>query len=305
MLAFVFPGQGAQKPGMGKELYESSPAARAVLDRAEHLMPGLLGICFSGPMEALTRTDFAQPALFAVEAACAAAAREAGIQPGVLAGFSLGEWTACHVSGVLPFEEAFRLVKQRGEWMAECAAKHPGGMLAVMRPEGDALRELMNRHPLITPANHNAPGQTVVAGPTDALNAFEAVLKAAGGRCVRLNVSGAFHTEAMKEAGEQLLSALCGMQLAQPSLPVYSNLTALPYETGKAAETLSAQAYSPVKWADSLRNMAAAGVTAFLESGPGTVLSGLIRKTLPDAAVFQAEDTEGIQRAAGQLGGNS
>jgi [acyl-carrier-protein] S-malonyltransferase len=302
MLAFVFPGQGAQKTGMGQALYNASPAARSVLDQAEHMMPGLLEICISGPLEALTRTETAQPALFAVETACAQAAKEAGLLPHALAGFSLGEWTACHVAGMLPFEEAFSLVMRRGEWMARCAEVSPGGMLAVLRPEGEALDELLKAHPRVSPANYNAPGQTVIAGPIPALDALEAQLKATGGRAMRLNVSGAFHTAAMKGAGEQLLAALNETRLAPPNIPVYSNLTALPYEPGSAARTLAAQAHNPVRWADTLRNMAGAGVTAYLELGPGTVLSGLIRKTLPDAAVFQAEDVPGIQKAAEVLG---
>lgn len=304
-LAFVFPGQGAQKPGMGRALYEGSPAARALMDRAETLMPGILAACFEGPMERLTRTDTAQPALFLVECACAAAAGGLGITARGAAGFSLGEWSACHQAGIMGFEQAFSLVARRGSLMQACAEKHPGGMAAVMRMDAGAVERALEGHPGVWAVNFNAPDQTVVAGALPDLDRFEAALKAAGGRSLRLNVGGAFHSPLMREAGDGLSRALSGETLRAPSIPVYGNAGAEPYEAERAKELLSLQVTRPVRWTDTLRNMARDGFDTFLELGPGKVLSGLIAKTLPGAAVCQAEDMEGLMQAVEALGGGS
>lgn len=300
-LAFVFPGQGAQQPGMGRELHAASPAAKAVMDRAEALLPGLLKSCFEGPMEQLSRTEVLQPALMAVSLACAAAAEEAGIRPDAAAGFSLGEWTACAYAGMLPFEQAFDLVRKRGEWMRQCAEQAPGGMAAVLRLGVDELSEILKEFPGVLAVNFNAPDQTVVAAALPALHAFLDAMKARGVRCVRLNVSGAFHSPLMADASAHLLAALRAERIAPPAIPIISNLGAQPYGAD-AADTLALQASSPVKWVDSIKTLARMGVTRFLELGPGTVLTGLVRKILPDALVMQAEDPEGIRIAAERLG---
>ena len=302
-LAFVFPGQGTQQPGMGKTLYTESPAARALMDQAEQLMPGLVDLCFEGPMERLTQTDIAQPALFMIGLACAAAAKEAGITPTAAAGFSLGEWTACRFAGMLSFEQAFHLVQSRGQWMRQCAEKQPGGMAAVLRMDASVLHTVLLSFPLVYAVNFNAPDQTAVAAATDELDAFLVHMKQAGKRCVKLNVSGAFHSPLMQAATDKLMQALTGAEIAHPSLPVYSNLNAIPYEVDTAADTLAKQASRKVLWVDSIKNMAAAGIDTFLELGPGKVLSGLISKILPEAKVLQAEDMAGIQKAAAQIGG--
>ncbi len=302
-LAFLFPGQGTQRPGMGKDLYHASAAARAVLDAAEDMMPGLKHLCFEGPSETLTRTDMASPALFAVETACFAAALEKGIRPDAMAGFSLGEWTACHAANMLPFEEAFSLVMRRGQWMQASAVKHPGSMAAVLRLNMHEVEALVKEYPGIYAVNFNAPGQTVVAGSLPELERFEQGLKERGGRSIRLNVGGAFHSPYMREAAEQLSKALAGANLRQPAFPVYSNLTALPYETADAREVLARQVASPVRFEESIVNMASAGVDAFLELGPGKVLSGLVAKILPSAETWQAEDLEGLSSAAAALKG--
>lgn len=304
-LAFVFPGQGAQKPGMGKALYEGSAAAKALMDRAEALLPGILEACFEGPMERLTRTDIAQPALFMVECACAAAAGERGLTARAVAGFSLGEWSACHQAGMMGFEQAFSLVVRRGQMMQACAQEHPGGMAAVLRLDADAVKQALEGHPGVWAVNFNAPDQTVVAGVLSDLDRFEAALKAAGGRSLRLNVGGAFHSPLMREAGDGLLQALAAQDVRTPRIPVYGNAEAQPYEAGRAKELLALQVTRPVRWTDTLRNMAKDGIDAFLELGPGKVLSGLIAKTLPGAAVYQAEDMEGLLHAAEALGGGA
>lgn len=300
-VAFVFPGQGAQAPGMGRAIYQASPAARRVLNRAEELFPGLKSLCFDGPMDRLTQTDNAQPALLAVEAALFAALRESGLTPNACAGFSLGEWTACHAAGMMGFEQAFSLVRRRGQWMQQLADAHPGGMTAVLRLSGEEVVALAKEHPGVTPVNFNAPQQTVVAAPIDKLAAFEDAVKQAGGRGMRLNVAGTFHSPVMAPASVQLKQALQDVQLFEPAIPVYSNVDGLPYTVGSAKETLSKQLASPVQWVDTIRHMTADGFDTFIEVGPGKVLSGLIAKIAPEAMCLQVDDMESLAHARAQL----
>ena len=302
LITFLFPGQGSQQPGMGKALYDQSPAARALLDRAEALMPGLLAACFEGPMERLTRTDTAQPALFAVSLATAEAAKEAGLIPRAAAGFSLGEWSAVRFAGMLDFDSAFKLVMKRGQWMQECAQRSPGGMAAVLRLGRDELLSLLKEYPGVWPVNFNTPEQTVVAAREADLDSFLDAMKTQGVRCLRLNVSGAFHSPLMQEASRELAEALAVTDLQTPGMPVYSNVSGLPYDLADARQLLSKQASSPVKWTDTIKNLAAAGFDTFLELGPGRVLSGLVSKIVPGVRALQAEDVEGIHLAAGQIG---
>ncbi|NLW20958.1 MAG: ACP S-malonyltransferase [Clostridiales bacterium] len=301
-LSFVFPGQGSQQPGMGRALYEQSAAARAVLDRAEALMPGLLATCFEGPMDALTQTATAQPALFAVGLATAMAAEEAGLRPQAVAGFSLGEWTAICYAGMLDFDTAFHLVRQRGQWMQQRAQHSPGGMAAVLRISPEELSRLLEDFPNVWPVNYNTPEQTVVAACQEDLEAFLEAMKARGVRCLRLNLAGAFHSPLMAPVQKQLLDALAPHSLRAPSLPVYSNVTGQPYRMDSAREDLARQVSSPVQWTSCLRHMHQAGFDTFLESGPGRVLSGLVVKTLPLARALQAEDVEGLRLAREQIG---
>ncbi len=300
-LALVFPGQGTQAPGMGQAIYRQSAAARRVMDSAEQLMPGLLKLCFEGPMAVLTRTDVAQVALLTVELALAAAMDEIGIKPDAVAGFSLGEWPAVQYAGLLPFERAFELVRQRGQWMQACADKRPGGMSAVLRLDAQQVRQLLLDHPEVVAANFNAPEQTVVAGPFAPLDAFDAAVKAIGGRSMRLNVAGAFHSPLMLSASDMLASALAEQALSEPRLPVYANLSAQPYALHSAREWLALQPSQSVQWVKTIENLAQAGVDRFLELGPGKVLSGLIGKILPGALCLQAEDWEGLVAAKARL----
>lgn len=304
-LAFVFPGQGAQSPGMGKALYGESPAARAVLDRAEALRPGLLSLCFEGPMETLTLTENAQPALFVVSLAAAATAEENGLKPQALAGFSLGEWSAVTHAGMLPFETAFPLLLERGRLMQACAERAPGGMAAILRKTAPEVRELLTDFPSVYPVNYNAPDQVVVAAEHKELERFLAFLGGQGVRAMKLKVSGAFHSLLMLEAGQKLLPQLRGKVFRHPAVPVYSNLTARPYQEGQEAETLARQLCSPVRWEESVQALAAAGITDFLELGPGRVLSGLITKILPQARVHQADSLAGLINAKEAMGGSA
>ena len=295
-VAFVFAGQGAQFPGMGRELYESSPAARAVFDRAEAMRPGTREMCFSGPAEALAQTVNTQPCLFAMDYACAEAAREAGVSPDCLAGFSLGEVAAMAFAGVMDFEAAFRFVVKRAEEMQACAQKHPGAMGAVLRLAPKQVEDICLEFPASAfPVNYNCPGQTVVACAVDVYDALAARVSEARGRMVRLNVSGAFHTPWMSEATKALQEYLADKTLQAPCLPLYANATARPY-ADDAAELLSRQVSMPVRWQESVERMAETGVDTFVEVGAGKTLSGLIRKTVSGARVLNVEKPEDLEK---------
>ncbi len=301
-LAFVFSGQGAQTTGMGRALYEGSPAARKTLEALDALHPGLLKLCFEGPDEVLVQTRHAQPALLAVGLAAAAAARDAGLTPDCCAGFSLGEWTAATYSGLMSPGRALPLVARRGQWMQDCGVQNPGGMSAVLRLDEEKVEALCEEHPGVWPANHNAPGQIVVSGALAALADFERALPDAGGRAMRLKVSGAFHSPLMQGAADHLADALAQEELKEPKCPLYSNVTARPYGADDARELLARQVVSPVRWEETVRGMADAGVDRFLELGPGNVLCGLIGRIVPDARCARADTPEALQEAVMSLG---
>ena len=296
-LAFVFSGQGAQKPGMGRELYQQSPAAHLVMDSLENVHPGLLELCFEGPQEALTRTLNAQPALLAVELAFLAAVREQGISPDACAGFSLGEWSAAVAAGVMTAEQAFRLVLQRARWMEDCCLQNPGGMSAVLCLDARQVEEACKAHSGVWAANYNSPGQTVVSGLEETLPAFEQALIPLGGRAMRLKVGGPFHCPAMTPAALLLAEALAVETLQEPAIPLYSNVTGLPYPPGQAAQLLARQVESPVRWVDTIQHLRNQGIDRFVEIGPGGVLCGLIAKTLPDVRCARVEDAVTLREA--------
>ena len=293
-IAFLFAGQGAQYPGMGKELYESSPAARRALDLAEAIRPGTLKQCFEGPEADLLVTLNTQPCLFAVDYACAAAARERGIRPDCLAGFSLGEVAAAAFAGILDYEAAMRLTVKRAGLMQDCAEKHPGAMLAVLRLTAAQVEEICRQAGGAYPVNYNCPGQTVVACTLEAAKAISDRASALRGRALPLRVSGPFHSPWMEEAFQGLKAYLADKPLLSPQIPLYANATAQPY--GDAALLLPRQVCSPVRWQDTLEHMAQAGVDTFIEVGAGTTLSGLVRKTLPQAAAFNVSDPQSLEK---------
>ena len=295
-LAFVFAGQGAQYPGMGKALYETSAAARAVFDRVEALRPGTLAQCFSGTAEELSQTCNTQPCLFAVDYACAEAAMEAGLHPDCCAGFSLGEVVAVGFAGILSFDRAFEFVLHRAERMQACAEKVHGAMGAVLRLSAQEVEEICTEFPgQAFPVNYNCPGQTVVACNAEVYDALAERVTARKGRIIRLNVSGAFHTPWMGEASLALDAFLRGETLATPRMPVYANVNAQPYGSD-AAMLLSRQASNPVRWQESIENMAKSGVDTFVELGAGKTLSGLIRKILPNAKIYNVEKPEDLEK---------
>lgn len=291
-IAFLFAGQGAQSVGMGKDLYDNNAAAKAVFDMGEAIRPGSETMCFEGPGEALTQTENTQPCLFLTDLACARALEAAGIKADVAAGFSLGELPALAFADVLSDDDAFRLVTLRGQKMSECAAKHPGSMVAALKLDNAKVEEVCAGFKNVYPVNYNCPGQLSCAGAVEELDAFVDAVKAAGGRAVKLAVSGAFHTPFMAETTQALAAKLETMQVNAPELTLYSNLTGEVYPSQKEQiiETVSKQASNSVRWENTIRNMAADGVDTFIEVGAGTTLSGLVKRTLKDVRVFNVCD---------------
>lgn len=300
-IAFVFSGQGAQAPGMGKELYDCSPAAKAVFDLADSIRPGTSQQCFEGTQEELNVTINTQPCLFACDLAAAKAAQERGIQPDCAAGFSLGEAAAIAFSGMLTEAEAFSMVCKRAELMNEAAQKNPGAMAAVMKLSPQQVETLCGPIENAWPVNYNSPKQTVVAASADTIDQVVEAASAQRGRAVKLAVSGAFHSPLMHSAADGLREYLASVSLREERLPVYANLTAEPYG-GDKKETMAAQCENPVQWQKTIENMIANGVDTFIEVGVGKTLAGLIKKINPEVTVYQIENKEGLDAAAEALG---
>jgi len=286
-IVLLFPGQGSQKPGMGKDLAEAFPEARAVFERADDVLGAPLSrLCFEGPAEELTLTHNAQPALLAHGAALWAVARER-IAPRVraAAGHSLGEFTAYHAASALGIEGALRIVRRRGELMYETGVERPGAMAAILgrlqQPIEDLCARASKEAGLVVPANYNTADQIVISGKVDGVERAMALAKEAGAkRAMRLNVSGAFHSPLMKDAEQGLTVALDAAVIDDPKFPVYANVDGKPVTTASTArERLIRQLTSPVRWSDEVQALARDFPNAlFVEMGPGTVLVGLVRK---------------------------
>ena len=288
-IAFVFSGQGAQYTGMGKELYECSPAAKSVFETADSVRPGTSAQCFEGDKETLSRTCNTQPCVMAVDLAAAEAVKEKGITPDYIAGFSLGEIAALGFSGMLSYEDAFKLVQTRAELMDKASLEKEGTMVAVVKLPPEKVEEIASRFEDTYPVNYNGPAQTVVATTPENADKVVEAAKAEKGRGVKLAVSGAFHSPFMHSAAVGLAQYVKDIEFNAPAMPVYSNYTAKPYE-GDCKAQLVAQTENPVRWQTIVENLIAEGVDTFIEVGPGKTLSGLIKKINGDVSVFNVED---------------
>jgi [acyl-carrier-protein] S-malonyltransferase len=281
MKAFVFPGQGAQFPGMGKTLYDNVPQAREMFDAAE----GILGfdikkIMFEGTQQELTQTSVTQPAIF-LHSVALARALGAGFDPDMVAGHSLGEFSALVAAGALGFEDGLRLVSARAQAMQRACEMQPSTMAAVLALDDAKVEEICASIPeVVVPANYNCPGQLVISGSIEGIDkACDALLAAGAKRALKLSVGGAFHSPLMEPARAELEKAIAAAPFKAPVCPVYQNVDAKPYtDPAKIKANLIAQLTAPVRWTQIVQNMSADGATEFIELGPGAVLQGLVKK---------------------------
>ena len=287
MKAFVFPGQGSQFPGMGKELYQSNKHAKALFKRANQILGfDITKVMFSGSAEDLKATAVTQPAVFLHSVITATCMED--FNPEMTAGHSLGEFSALVAAGALEFEPALRLVAIRAEAMQQACDANPGTMAAILGLDFQTIEEICEKtEGVVVPANYNSPGQLVISGEIEAVQrACEAMKEAGAKRALVLPVGGAFHSPLMEPAAKRLAEAIGRTYFHEPFCPVYQNVDAQPtMDPEKIRENLLKQLTSPVRWAQTVQNMIADGATSFTEVGPGTVLAGLIKKTAPESAV--------------------
>jgi [acyl-carrier-protein] S-malonyltransferase len=284
-IALLFPGQGSQAVGMGKALYEKSPQAQRLFEEAEAILGvPLRQYMFEGPAEMLKRTSITQPALYVHGYAVA---MERRLKPQAVAGHSLGEFTALAVAGVFDFAEGLRLVKVRADAMQAPCDEKPSAMAAIIGLPNETVEALCQEvnEGLVVPANYNSPGQLVVSGDTAGVDALIQKAKAAGARLAKkLEVNGAFHSPLMASAREKLAAAIAATPFRPPTCTIYPNVTAQPTtDPALLKDLLTQQLTAPVRWAQTLQNMWANGIRTFYELGPGNVLSGLVKRTLPEA----------------------
>lgn len=301
-IAFVFPGQGAQAVGMGRDVYEAVPNSRAVFQKGDEVLGFPLSqLIFEGPDSELKQTVNTQPALLTASVAYLEALNEKGFTADYVAGHSLGEYSALVAAGVLSYEDAVRLVRLRGQFMEEAVPGGQGAMAAVLGADREALGELCKKiseeSGIVELANVNCPGQIVVSGSQAGVNAVVERVKEAGGkRAIPLEVSGPFHSSLMKAAAERLADELNNVTFNAPTVPVVVNVTAAPVtDPEEIRQLLVRQVYSPVLWQDSIEWLIANGVDTIFEIGSGSVLAGLIRKIDKTVKVININSLESVQ----------
>lgn len=290
MKAYLFPGQGSQKVGMGKEHYDSQPQFKEYIDQADQILGySLSKLMFEGPGEDLTQTKYTQPAIFAHSYALYRVLDEI---PDMVAGHSLGEFTALAAADVLQFEDALKLVAKRGELMQKAGDVNPGTMAAIIGMVDDMVDQICidaskNTGKAVVPANYNSPGQLVISGAVEAVEKAVDMAREKGCRLAKiLPVSGAFHSPLMKNAFDEFKKALNEVEFSNPQFPVYSNVTGEPVINRIALkENVLKQLVSPVKWTQTLKNMQANEADTFVEVGPGKVLQGLTKRTLKNISI--------------------
>ena len=303
--AVIFAGQGAQAVGMARDLAAAYPECRALFEKADAALGfSLSRVCFEGPIEELTRSSRCQPALFVASLACYSALRREmpALAVDVMAGLSLGEWTALHAAGAIGFEDALRVLEARGRFMQEACDAQAGGMVSVIGLPVEELRKICAATG-VDVANHNSPEQTVLSGPRQAIEAAEKQAAAAGAkRIVVLNVAGAFHSRLMAPAAERLKPLLAGVPIRPTTVPVVSNVTGRPHGgPEEIRQGMLRQIVSPVQWVSSVEWLRGQGVREYVECGPGRVLSGLIKRIDKDAVTHTIQDHVSLGKAAEAL----
>lgn len=299
-IAFLFAGQGAQAPGMGKTLCDEFEAARAVFDAADAIRPGTSAQCFEGSEDELKVTSNTQPCMYVVEMAAAAVLADAGINADAVAGFSLGELSALTYAQAMDPDTGLRLVMKRGELMQAAAESQKTSMAAVIKLPNEEVERLCAQFEHVYPVNYNCPGQVSCSGAEDEMKSFGDAVKAAGGRALPIKVSGAFHSPYMDPAAESFKNEIAGAEIGQCKCDVYANSTGQPYGAD-VKQTLGLQINHPVRWEDTIRHMIADGVDTFVELGPGKTLSGFVKKISSDVRIFSVAEADDARAVIAEL----
>lgn len=304
-IAFLFSGQGAQYPGMMKDLYETNEAARKVFERADKALGRSISrLCFEGTQEDLNLTHNTQPCMLAGDLAAGMALREKGIEPDAVAGFSLGEYAALAFAGTIPMEEAFRVVQIRADAMQEAVAPGVGAMAAFVGATAEQVEQLCAKvtKGYVVAANYNSPVQTVVSGTAAGVDEACELAEEEGLRSIKLAVSAPFHCALMEPAAKRLDDEFKTVPFADPFVPVYMNVDGKPITSAASvADLLVKQAMNPVRWVQTLENMQAAGIDTFIECGPGKTLSGLVKKTLQGVKILRVENLKTLNSTLEEL----
>ncbi|MDI3528205.1 MAG: [acyl-carrier-protein] S-malonyltransferase [Thermoanaerobacter sp.] len=307
-VAFIYPGQGAQYAGMGKEIYQKYQEAREIFERADEALGfSISELCFEGPEEELMKTENTQPAILTVSVALTKVFQNRGIKAEVTAGLSLGEYSSLVLAEALDFEDAVRLVKNRGKYMQEVVPQGVGTMAAILGLENEAVEEICriaSQVGIVEPANYNCPGQLVISGEVKAVEKAVELAKEKGAkRAVVLAVSAPFHCSMLKKAGELLEKDLEKIEIKELKIPVISNVTANYVTREEVKDLLIKQVSHPVLWEQSVKRMIEDGVDTFVEIGPGKTLTGFVKKIDRTKAAYNFEDEESLLKTLSALEG--